>query len=669
VNFFESQAQARRQSRHLILLFVLAVLIIVGILNVAIGYSVLLFLSIFRDNPPAGLNDMHPAIFYSVSLVTLLFIGYNSLQRMRQLRQGGPAVARLVDARRVTRTTQHHLEKRLLNVVEEMAIAAGTPVPRIYIMDHERGINAFAAGYSDSNAIIVVTRGALFCLDRAELQAVIAHEFSHILNGDILLNIRLMGVLHGLTAVGALGSYLIRNVSSSVQHHTDIRGVVISWFFGAILMIIGYLGLFFARLIKTAVSRRREILADAAAVQFTRLSAGLVGALNKIRGQLFGSQLAGRHAEALSHMLFSDGFRVGLLPDLLQTHPPMEQRILHIDPTFDLSTPLPNVEVPPPIEIEQARQQQTSANRQKEQEAAARQFETIEYKNVNTPAGIIESIGHPHSEHLAYAVALHDSVPEVMLNALGDRNWAQAIVFALMLDTDEQARTHQHEILQRHAPLGLITKIIDAYGWITGLGSEYHLPLLYLALPALHDLSTKARQDFLGTLERVINADQVVTLREYVFDTILTSRLSEDEPGIVRFHTVQDVMPDCAIILSLLCHAGKMAESEKPAAFANGMMKLGLTSSRVLDKSMITLQDVQQALAHLKSLHPLLKFRVLDACTGTIFTNKDVSCSEAEVLRAVAEAMACPMPPLLPGKLVKSGIPGSPTLGTPAAVS
>src|ERR1700674_661298 len=285
--------------------------------------------------PRAGLKGellSVPAwVYVSGALATALTILAVSLWNVMALRAGGgAAVARMVGARRLEPASRDPLERRLLHVVEERAIAAGTRVAAVYVMDEEPGINAFAAGYDVSNSIVAVTRGTLETLNRDELQGVIGHEFSHIVNGDMSLNIRMIGVLAGIVFLGAVGGFILRNKSGKNKDGSVLLMIGIG------LLAIGYIGLFFARLIKASVAREREFLADAAGVQFTRNPDGLAGALDQIRATGRNSLITNRHAEDVSHLFFGEGISMAM-SGLFATHPPLDERIRRVNPRFEPS--------------------------------------------------------------------------------------------------------------------------------------------------------------------------------------------------------------------------------------------------------------------------------------------------------------------------------------------
>mgnify|MGYP001017651503 FL=1 len=321
-SFFEHQEKARRNSRLLVFLFALAVLGIAAAIYLAVMGA--LGMSECRENPACRFTWWDPVFFLYVFGGTLGFVGLASGYRILSLKSGGGSVAEMMGGRQVDPGTRDPLERRLVNVVEEMAIASGVPVPAIYVMDGEPGINAFAAGFSPNDAAVAVTRGTLETLDRDKLQGVIAHEFSHILNGDMRMNIRLIGVLFGILAIAVIGRIILSFAGRTRGSKKD-NGAAAVALAGLVLMIVGYIGLFVGRIIQAAVSRQREFLADASAVQFTRNPLGISGALKTIAGWEAGSRLAAPKTVEVGHLLFGEG-QPSWLGGLLATHPPLEER-------------------------------------------------------------------------------------------------------------------------------------------------------------------------------------------------------------------------------------------------------------------------------------------------------------------------------------------------------
>lgn len=314
MTFYEHQHKARRKTGVLFGYFLLAVLLIVVAVNAVV------YLTLYASD---SMNVITPKQWFSTplcwgtALITLTVIAGGSLFRYFKIRSGGDAIAIMAGGRFVSPETSNRLEKRLLNVAEEMAIASGTHVPRVYLLEQEQGINAFVAGYDANNTVLAVTQGALQNLTRDELQGVIGHEFSHVLNSDTRINLHLIAMLAGILLIGQIGESLLHSGRFARRDRNASGNFVL----GLALMAIGYIGLFFGRLIKAAISRQREFLADASAIQFTRNPFGIGGALFKI-GQLNQrSHLTSNHAEEMSHMCFGETLKVNFA-SLLATHPP-----------------------------------------------------------------------------------------------------------------------------------------------------------------------------------------------------------------------------------------------------------------------------------------------------------------------------------------------------------
>jgi Zn-dependent protease with chaperone function len=363
MDFFDQEDRARKQTRRLIWLFGLAVLVTVTLTNLVLAvvihafkhplfpgvwWNPIIFLITLLDLCgeavvfPMGFLKLiwNPYLFCWVTLVSLTSVALGSLYKIRLLSAGGSAVAELLDGRGVEAGTSDPDEQRLRHAVEEMAIASGTPVPEIYVLDNERGINAFSAGHTRDDVAIGVTRGCLKLLTRDELQGVIAHEFSHILNGDTRLNLRLMGLAHGLFWPTIVGRVLLRGSPQPLEADASIFDEDTKPAFlptapiGVLFLFVGGISSPCVRLIKSLICREREWLADAAAVQFTRNPAGIEGALKKIGGLLKQGRLDTPHAETASHLYFANSAFDALF-EFMSTHPPLTKRILAIDPVFD----------------------------------------------------------------------------------------------------------------------------------------------------------------------------------------------------------------------------------------------------------------------------------------------------------------------------------------------
>jgi Zn-dependent protease with chaperone function len=655
-DFFEHQDRARRNTGLLVLYFVLAViLIVVGVYFIVVG--ILQFgTEQFEDtHPEYQMTWWNPTLFFWVVAGTLGVIASGSFYKTAALSAGGEAVAQMLHGRRLDPDTDDFHERRLLNIVEEMAIASGTPVPPVYVMDHERGINAFAAGYSPNDAVVGVTRGTLEFLDRDELQGVIAHEFSHILNGDMRLNIRLIGILHGILVIALIGYILLRSAAfSSGRSRRGKRdggaGGIIA--LGAGLVVIGYTGVFFGKLIKSAVSRQREFLADASAVQFTRNPSGIAGALKKIGGAMRGSRIEDAHAEEASHMFFGNAFRSWF--GLLSTHPPLEVRIKRIDPSFDGTFP----DVQP---VRETRSEQRAAGSQPPRRP---RIFPVDFPGMPQgggrmaldPVQAVALIGTLDADHLSYASRLIESIPDAIRKEVHNPFGARAVVYALLLDADESIRAIQLQRLAEHADPAVYKETQRLMQSVAELPPETRVPLVDLAMPALLTLSDGQYRAFRENVDHLVKADRKIQLFEYVLQRMLFRHLDEHfgkrKRQVVQYYSLRPLLPDCVGLLSSLAHMGHTDQQAAQRAFDESARLLVGEAGRLqmLSRGESGLRAVDQALEKLASASPQIKKKVLTAATAGIATDGQVTVAEGELLRAVADSLDCPLPPLLGGE-------------------
>ncbi len=527
-------------------------------------------------------------------------------------RHGGPKIAEELGGRAVPRSTTDPLERRLINVVEEMALASGIPAPPVYVLDAEQGINAFAAGSRPSEAVVAVTRGTLEQLSRDELQGVVAHEFSHILNGDMRLNLKLIGVLHGILLLTLVGRVLMRSARGSD------RGAAPIIMAGLALIVVGYMGVLFGKLIKAGVSRQREYLADASAVQFTRNPAGIAGALKRIAG--IGSEVNHPRAEEASHMFFGSSAHFSRL---LATHPPIESRIQRIDPTFKAGAPggrgMPP-EGPTP--------------------ALATAF---------TASGFADSTGNVESEHVTYTHRLIDGLPESLLNALHQPAGARAVVFALLVSRESDVRDAQLSIVEKHFGAAMRDETRAHAQWLQSRGSGMRLPMIDLALPALGELGTEAREQVLQAAEKLIAADGGTSLFEYVLRRLLHAGLRPSRAGGAATLSLRTLKSDTARLLGLLARAGGTSTAAAADAFAASTAIAPLDGPWDMESvtAALNVRELDRTLADLAATKPEFRKKLVEACATAIMHDGKVTPAEAELLRAVCQALDCPTPPLL----------------------
>lgn len=634
MNFFEHQERARRNTRVMLLLYGLAVLAIVLAVDVALGIA---YRWVFGDFYGTGAP---PALYLAGALGTLALILLVSLYHVLRLRQGGEAITRLVGARRVAPDTRDPLERRLLNVVEEMAIAAGARVPAVYVMSEERGINAFAAGHDLSSAVITVTRGALETLNRDELQGVVAHELSHLVNGDASLNLRMIGVLSGIVFIGAMGKFLLRGASSARGRGGSAAVGVLA--LGLALLVTGYVGLFFARLIKAAVSRQREFLADASSVQFTRNPAGIAGALDQIRASGSGTLIANRYAEDLSHMFFAQGVQMWLA-GWLDTHPPVEERIRRVLPGFGALDYRKQRAAAGPGAVEPAAPAPSGLSRGKRAGDVAHAWGRTALESVAL-LGVLDA------KNITQAHALVHQLSPALREAVHRAESAPAALVALMLASTPEVQAAQLAAARSAGAAELAERALTLARETCELGPEFRLPLVDLALPALKLLPEEKKQALLAALEAIIGADRRVTLHEFVVLTLLRSQLLPW--ATTSGHaSISALRAEAFLLLALLAHAarggGAGAEAQAEAAFRAGVRELGFTDTVPVPKEALSHAAAGQALQQLAGLAPLAKSELVAAAFAVIIADGKIRLAEAELMRLVGATLGCPVPPLI----------------------
>jgi Zn-dependent protease with chaperone function len=551
------------------------------------------------------------------------------------LSSGGTVVAESLGGRLISQGTSDLHERKALNVVEEMAIASGTPVPPVYLLEREQGINAFAAGFTPGDAVIGLTRGTITYLTREELQGVIAHEFSHILHGDMRLNIRLIGILHGVLLIGLIGYIVLRSVrGGSNKNAGAIMGL------GVGLLVIGFTGTFFGNLIKASVSRQREFLADASAVQFTRNNIGIAGALKKIGGYTPGSELDTPEAPTMSHAYFSSGVS-SFMQSIFATHPPLDVRIKRIDPNWDGDFA--------PVTREVSEDQRTSEQPKQASKTGAMKTSAA---SVVIASQILKSVGQTSPEQLDYAVSLVNDIPTEIRDAVHDPYSARAIIYCLVID-DKQANIRDKQIhrIREMGDAGIFELVRKLLGAVQALDIRFRLPLIDMTLPSLRLLSKEQYLLFKKNLLFLIQADNRIDLFEWSLQKILFHHLDPefDRPGkkVAKFRSYKVVKKHIDVLISMLVYATVQDKTEIKVTFSHAEQELGLTNLVLLSRQEINIKNLDLAVENLALLKPLLKPRLLKACLIVITQDQKYSPDEMELIRAIGDVLDCPVPPYL----------------------
>lgn len=597
MDFFERQAQSQRNTKWLLFYFLLAVVCIIVVLQVVFALAL-------------KISPFDPGLFGYVAGGVVVVVTLGSVIKTLELAQGGQAVAAMLGGVPISQHPADLDEQKVLNVVEEMALASGVPVPEIYVLPDET-INAFAAGHGPGDTAIGITRGAIVRLTRDELQGVIAHEFSHILHGDMRLNVRLIGLLNGILCLAIIGGILMRmgfysDLGRSRRDNNGGAAVIIFTIGGVALYIVGYIGVFFGNLIKAAVSRQREFLADASAVQFTRNPAGIAGALWKI-GQ-FQSRISSPHAQEASHLFFGNG--VG--DSLFATHPPLEERIKAIDPNFQ----------PPAIE--------------------------------EMPASMPPSLpsDEPMSSLLSAfgggaPASTYSALPDFVVRESRELLGACALVFALLLDERDEFR--QAQLKAFSVDDALKNETLKNFARRREIAPGQRLALVDLVIPTLRHFSPEQYAGFQENVRLLVESDREISLFEFVLQKVLLRHLglyfSRSTGTPVKYTSATPLLPDAGIVLSALTSVGPEDAASRDGAYAAGFGALGAANFPPR-QSALDLARVNTALDRLAMASPDVKRLVLAACRQAIVQDGRVEQAEYELLRAVADSLDCPMPPL-----------------------
>ncbi|MFS2123688.1 M48 family metallopeptidase [Pseudomonas sp. Pseusp97] len=635
MNFFEHQDRARKQTGRLVLLLTVAVVCLVTITSFALGW-------LWRHlgepalhlTSRASLSD--PELYLSVAAVIIGVVVLGALYKQVQLSAGGKVVAESLGGRLLNLSASNADERRLLNVVEEMALASGSPVPPVYVLE-DSSINAFAAGLTPRDAVIGITRGAIEQLERNELQGVIAHEFSHIHHGDMLLNTRLTALLHGMLLLGLIGGMLLRGWSEtssgvriSTRSSNDKNGggsvVLLVIGAGVVLYVLGYVGTFFGHLIKASVSRQREYLADASAVQFTRDPSTIAGALKKIGSNPLGALLSAPRAAEFSHMYFGDG--VG--SSWFDTHPPLNDRIRRVDPGWDGRYP----KFEPRLDV---------ALMNKDAWTAAVTGQPYQPSAVEVA---VAAVGAPTAAHLLEARSTLQRLDERLQRAAHDSEGAEALIYGLLLDSEPMLRARQLEAIKQRLNLSLALQLDLLEESLLRLDPGQRLPLLDLSMPALKQLDAKAFLALRENMALLIKLDGKVKLLEWTLLRIVERNL-RPASGKIGNVALAELAEESATLLAFLARVGDTSEVETAQAFADAWSSLPFPPRPLPAEG--SLRDLEGALKKLEQLRPLQKPQLLKALARCIEHDGRISTGEAELMRAVADILDCPMPPLLAG--------------------
>lgn len=623
MNFFREQERARRESSRLIWYFVASIAVIVVAIDVAGAVA------LSMSGKTIHLGHLPMSYHLSVIALVLLVVAGGALWQISQLNGGGHAVAAMVGGRLIGNNTRDYHERRLLNVVEEMAIASGIAIPAVYVLEGEQGLNAFAAGFSPNEAVVAVTRGLLVTMNRDQLQGVVGHEMSHILNGDMRLNIRLLAMLHGLLVVYLLGRYV-----TEISARSRDRGVAPFALFGLAVIALGWLGVLLGRIIQAAVSRQREFLADASSVQFTRNPDGIGLALRKLAGASRHSLINNSNAEKVSYMCLG-ATTSGMMHGLWATHPPIEERIRKI---YGRSMPPEIPKEEPPAD---------SALSSATIKGAEHQFGSFKAEGLAQAAVILGAVGQRNDASMQHAQHLARSLPVEFESALRDPHGARLIVYAAMINL-EGSLTELEPVLARITDAAERDEVKRHRQTIASLGRTQRISIVELACPALRQLPAPDRMLFLAALKDLAFADNRLDPAELLLFTIIRHRIEmRPRAEASKLVSLSQIAPVLAPVLALLANCSQL--SNRATAFAAGaaQLKTDVGTLVYIPPERQALQQISAGFALMRNLKPLAKEIFLTACVTIVLHDSEIGPEEIEILRAFCAVLDVPFPSVL----------------------
>lgn len=634
MDFFEAQDRAKRNTGKLVFLYLLAVGGIVFSVYLAV-------MMLFYSQGLTG-EIWDPTLFIIVSAIVCTVIVTGTLFRIARLRKGGSAVAEMLGGRKLEPSTTNSAERQLMNVVEEMSIASGLPVPDVYVLDSEENINAFAAGLTTQDAAVGITRGALEQLDRDELQGVIAHEFSHIFNGDMRLNIRLIGILNGILLIHMMGMIIVRGMyySSGVRVKSDRdsnsgKSRLIILLFGLALIVIGYIGMIFGRMIQSAISRQREYLADAAAVQYTRNPDGLAGALKKISESANGAKIQDGHSMEMSHLFFASSFS-SFLDNLYSTHPPIDKRIQAISPSVSASG------------SKREKRIQRKFQKNHVSGSASHQKTGIGPSGhaALTPEVILAAIGTLDATHVQKAGTLLKEIPTTLINAAREPFAAEALVYALLITANEVEVNTLPEWFNDDIEERMAVQVRRLMSELEGGKRKWHLPLAELSFPALRKMSESQYRLFRTTVRKLTHESEYIFsfAIEKLIERQLDTAFAKIKDPEIRHHHLKPMGKEISILLSALSY---ISDENPESAWRSGLkpiQKVMPDDVRFLPKEKCGFDVLDKAIDEFAaSANPVKKY-IASAMIHCVVSDKKITFEEKELLRAISEAIDCPIP-------------------------
>lgn len=651
MNFYKAQDDAHKKTKWLVFYFCMAIIGTVLAMHAAVSLVLHLGLGKVSSDEYSTRSSytdflLNIEVFGVITVITVVIIISGWLYKRAQVSGGGWRVAAALGGRHVSPDTRDPEERQLINVVEEMAIASGTPVPQVWVMDQDSGINAFAAGTEPGDAVIGVTRGTLQRLNRAELQGVVGHEFSHILNGDMKLNIRLMCMLHGLLLITILGYTIFRlayySGGRSRRKDEGNSGLILLGI-GIVVIIIGTIGNFFASMIQAAISRQREYLADASAVEFTMDPAGIAGALKKIGGASHRSNVSSPAASEMEHMFFASA---GIFKYGMASHPPLQERIELIEPEWDGEFSDSN--------IRNVREQEQLRNQEQSRTHGTPNIMENLGAGVVMAGAMLNDLGESSNTQLKKGQNIVAGLDADWINVCHDKYRSQLLIFGLLLAQDDALRGGELRHLKERIGDEMTDDAVGWHGKLSDIHSSKKIALIDLCIPTLRRLSGQEYDVFITLTQWLIRSDDSVDLFEFMLQKVLQRHLDAHFKGAkntsVKYRNIAQLGDEANVIISTMAGVGASSAEDLQTAYREAAAELeshGCKSLTIVSADQCGIDVIDKALMKFDASTPLVKKQLLMICGQAVMHDGEVTSREAELLRAVADAIGCTVPPFV----------------------
>ena len=644
--FYEHQDNAYNTTAKLT--FVMAVAII-GTILISGGIITYLFaFFMYLDGvEPSRLKTTLIWVFCFASTSIGVVVAIGTISKMLQLRAGGRVIAEDVGGRLITEPRDDD-ERRLLNIVEEISVASGIPTPPVYLLGLCDGINAFAAGHNPREAVVAVTRGAIRNLNRDQLQGVIAHEYAHILNGDMALNMKMVGWLHGVLAITILADRLIeigcealfRERRTMFSQNDNGLGGILPIVIGCGLWPVGLIGTFMALLAKAATSRQREFLADAYAVQFTRHPEGLADAFKRLAGHDAGSRVRSSKAIEASHMFFAEG--CGRLASRLASHPPLVDRVLRLDPTWD-GTPL------------FAGEDQIGEFTGAFQGALGLVSGASDMTDNGPVAGLEAQLQERVREvpdmlaTVAFAESVLSSLPDPLVQIIEAPGGTSLVLHGLWL-----AHAKDESIGYDMLPKLQAERLNPLVPFLREMNSAQQVMLLDKAADALGKARGPERRTLREVNQCFIDACETDNLFQWMWNAIVSESLGLEKDRKPRYGKLSQVEGACEVVLSRVSYASG-SKAVAGFSFQRGLANLALENISLLDEADCDWEKFQMAVDLIAQLAAAPRRQVLVACSSALSSDQDITPDESYIIRGICQRLGYEVPTIFAGQPILPG--------------